>query len=355
MKVVSSRNFFIDTSSDLDGQEGDNTTLHMGGNGVRASDGQLLRISVRSFTMYRQFHRINQNNNKISLEINGNTTDVELKPKNYATVGNIVSEFASKLSAAALTLVQATGSSASSCTVLDAAPLGAETMWDTGDRLMSFNLQFNEYHEVLDKWSLRCFESQGESFAILGGDRLADFSTASSLDCTVESTKILRVVGRYPMQRHTDHHVFLRTDLPSTNIETASLQSAVGPHSTHTLASNILGKFDVDTEYVHFTSETETEYFLILTQRNLSSMRLFLTDSKNRPIARLAGSANKTAAGTGAAQSTTGNLNFSCVLRIDVLETMVPRTLQTDFAKSTSNITQKDVNTGRIRPGISRD
>lgn len=355
MKVVSSRNFFIDTSSDLDGQAGDNTTLHMGGNGVRAADGQLLRISVRSFTMYRQFHRINQNNNKVTLEIDGHTRDVEITSQNYATVGNIVTNFASKVATAALAAVQAVGrSSATSCTVLDAVPLGVETMWDTGDRLMAFNLQFNEYHEVLD-CSLRCFESQGESFAILGGDRLADLSTGSSLDFTVESTKILRVVGRYPMQRHTDHHVFLRTDLPSTNIETASLQSAVGPHSTHTLASNILGKFDVDTEYVHFKSETESEYFLVLTQRNLSSMRLFLTDSKNRPLARLAGSANKTASGTGAAQSTTGNLNFSCVLRIDVLETMVPRTLQTDFSKSTSSVTQKDVNTGRIRPGISRD
>ena len=356
MKVVSSRNFFIDTSSDLDGQAGDNTTLHMGGNGVRASDGQLLRISVRSFTMYRQFHRINQNNNKVSIEIDGHTRDVEITSQNYATVGSIVTDFASKVATAALALVQASGrSSATSCTVLDAVPLGSETMSSTGDRLMAFNLQFNDYHEVLD-CSLRCFESQGESFAILGGDRLADLSTASSLDFTVESTKVMRVVGRYPMQRHTDHHVFLRTDLPSTNIETASLQSAVGPHSTHTLASNILGKFDVDTEYVHFTSGTDTEFFLVLTQRNLSSMRLFLTDSKNRPLARLAGSANKTAAGTGTAQSTTGNLNFSCVLRLDVLEPTVTRAIHTDFAKSTSSVTTKDMqNTGlrRIRPGLS--
>jgi len=352
MKVVSSRNFFIDTSSDLDGQEGDNTTLHMGGNGVRASDGQLLRISVRSFTMYRQFHRINQNNNRVTLEIDGHTRDVEITSKNYATVGNIVTDFASKVKTAALSLVQAAGSSATTCDVLDAVPLESETMAGTGDRLMAFNLEFNEDHKVLD-WSLRCFASQGESFAILGGDRLVDTSTGSSLDCSNESTKVLRIVGRYPMQRHTDHHVFLRTDLPSTNIETASLQSAVGPHNTHTLASNILGQFEVDTEYVHFKSATESEYFLVLTQRNLSSMRLFLTDSKNRPIARLAGSANKTAAGTGAAQSTTGNLNFSCMLRIDVLETMVPRTLQTDFSKSTSSISQKDVNTGRIRPGLT--
>tara|TARA_B110001452_G_scaffold34400_1_gene26546 strand:- start:221 stop:472 length:252 start_codon:yes stop_codon:yes gene_type:complete len=83
-------------------------------------------------------------------------------------------------------------------------------------------------------------------------------------------------------------------------------------------------------------------------------MRLFLTDSKNRPLGRLAGFANKTAAGTGAAQSTTGNLNYSCLLRIDVLEVMTPRTLQTNFAKSTP-INPKDVSIGRVRPEDLRE
>lgn len=334
MQVVSSRNFFIDTSSDLNGQAGDNVTLHLGGNGIRASDGQLLRISVMSFAMYRNFHGVNQNNSKVSLEIDGAAIDIAITLKNYATVGDIVSDFANKVKAAALAHAQTNGSSATNCSVLDAVPLSSETMASTGDRLMSFNLSFDQAHNI-GEFKLRCFTSQGESFAILGGDRLADTSSDSSLDCSVESATVLRVVGRYPMQRHTDHHVFLRTDLPSTNIETSSLQSATGPFSTHTLGSNILGQFEVDTEYVHFNSATDSEYFLVLTQRSLSTMRLFLTDSKNRPIGRLTGSGNRTAAGTGDAQSTTGNLNFSCMLRIDVLQVTTPRTLQTNFAKST--------------------
>lgn len=158
-----------------------------------------------------------------------------------------MSDFADNVKSAALAHVEAAGSSATTCTVLDAVPLGSETMSSTGNRLMAFNLSFDQIHNIT-AFKLRCFSSHGESFAILGGDKLVDASAGSSFDCSRESTTVLRVVGRYPMQRHTDHHVFSQTDLPSTNIETASLQSATGPFNTHTLASNVLGQFEVDTE-----------------------------------------------------------------------------------------------------------
>ena len=57
--------------------------------------------------------------------------------------------------------------------------------------------------------------------------------------------------------------------------------------------------------------------------------RLFLTDSRGRPLGRTPGSNSKTAAGGGTAQSTTGNLSFSCTLRLDVIQKMQPNTLQT--------------------------
>ena len=109
-----------------------------------------------------------------------------------------MSDFADNVKSAALAHVEAAGSSATTCTVLDAVPLGSETMSSTGNRLMAFNLSFDQIHNIT-AFKLRCFSSHGESFAILGGDKLVDASAGSSFDCSRESTTVLRVVGRYPM------------------------------------------------------------------------------------------------------------------------------------------------------------
>ena len=339
MQTVSSRNLFIDTSEGLSDQPGDNTTIHLSGNGVHASDGQIVRLSLMAFNMYRNFHSINTNNSKATIEINGLTAkaaEIQMSLKNYGTCGDICGDFADQVKTSILSLVQSeTASSATVCTVLDAFPEPTATMSSTGDRIMSFNLSFDQAHNVTS-FKLQCFSSVGESYAILGGNRLPTGSTDSSFECTVVSTTVLRVQGLYPMQRHSEAHVFLRTDLSSSNIETASLASSSGPYSSHTLGSNILGMFELDTEYIHFTSSTDSEFSIVLTQRNLSSLRLYLTDSKNRPLGRASGSSNQTAAGLGLAQSTLGNLSFTAMIRIDIMQFSVPRGLQTTFTRPTN-------------------
>ena len=130
------------------------------------------------------------------------------------------------------------------------------------------------------------------------------------------------------MQRATDSHICLRCSLPNTNIETASFSAATGPYASHTLTSNILAMIPVDIEYVSFTSSTDGEFFLNLTTQTMSAIRLFLTDHKNRPLGRNAGSGSKTAAGTGTAQSTLGNLSFRAIIRVDVVQVTIPRELR---------------------------
>ena len=66
-----------------------------------------------------------------------------------------------------------------------------------------------------------------------------------------------------------------------------------------------------------------------------STLTLFLTDARNRPLGRQAGSASGTAAGSQTVgvlnsnlQSTQGNLFFTATIRIDVVQASFPQRLQ---------------------------
>ena len=63
-------------------------------------------------------------------------------------------------------------------------------------------------------------------------------------------------------------------------------------------------------------------------QKQLNHVRFFLTDRKNRPLGRLQGTASLTAAGPGTAQSTKGNLYFSAILRVDIIQSTIPKYLK---------------------------
>ena len=84
--------------------------------------------------------------------------------------------------------------------------------------------------------------------------------------------------------------------------------------------SDILGRVVVDREYVQYTAQTGREFFLDIHQKNMSNLRLKLTDSRNRPLVR---------SGSGTQQATLGNLEFSAVIRIDVIKKKQVNELET--------------------------
>ena len=82
-------------------------------------------------------------------------------------------------------------------------------------------------------------------------------------------------------------------------------------------------------------SSPSLEYFMNFQQRRLSTLILFLTDARNRPLGRLPGSSAGTAASSQTAgvlnsslQSTQGNLFFTATIRIDVVQVSFPNMLQ---------------------------
>ena len=333
-QVISSRNLFIDTSSDLNGSRGDDITLQLGSDSISAGSGQQIKLTLNYFCMYRNYYSINDTNNKFRLTTTNKAEELELTKKNYSTYGEIVQDFANTLSKTLLSHAIAAGSTATQCdaTLIKPNPSDSSPS-DTGDRIMSFTLVFNTAHDLGspgDLFSIQSFAPVGESYAILGGNRINDnTSIESSLITAIASSTEMTVQGYYPMQRSTDSHICLRCNLPNTNIETASLSSATGPYNSHTLSSNILAMIPNDFEFTKYTAGTNNEFFISLTTPQMSAIRLFITDNKNRPLGREAGVGTKTAAGTGSDQSTLGNLSFMAIIRVDVVQITIPNMLST--------------------------
>ena len=322
--LINSLNIYVDTSRDLDGP-GDNVNLQLAENSIAIQDGQLMKLSLTEFTMYRNFYSVNINNNKFRLTTDAGASELEITNKNYRTIGDVIADFAEKLRAQLQTDTGVT------CTAGTVLPADTELINSESDRMMSITLNFTSGHN-LTVCRVQCFTAVSDSFALLGGDRVDDptsIADSFDVDFTTSATAVV-ITGRYPAQRSTESHIFLRTDLRNNNIETASLSSATGPYQCHTLTSNIIAKIPIDVEFCSMVqSGPHDEFFVTLPQRSLNTLRLFLTDSKGRPLGRTAGSTGRTAAGTGTAQSTTGNLHFSCTLRLDVIQKQMPNTIQT--------------------------
>ena len=323
--LINSLNMYLDTSRDLDGP-GDDINLQLHGNSITVQDGQIMKLSMADFVMYRNWYSVNQNNGRFRLTTDAGASELELTSKNYRTIGDIVDDFAENLRAQLQTDTGVT------CTIAVSEPDETVLITSESDRILRVTLNFASNHN-LTVCRVQCFEAVSDSYALLGGDRIVDpASTDSSFDIDITSTATQVVItGRYPAQRSTESHLFVRTDLRSNNIESSSLSSATGPYpGHHTLTSNILAKIPIDVEFCSVTqSGPHDEFFVMLAQRSLTSMRLFLTDSRGRPLGRSAGSTSKTAAGTGTAQSTLGNLSFQCTLRLDVVQKQMPNTIVT--------------------------
>ena len=143
---MSSRNFFIDSSSDRQGGKGDDLTIQMGGDSLRCESGQQLKLTLREFSMYNTMYSVNVNNSKIKVTTNVAEAEGEVPFGNYATLGDITTAFASKIAQIALADAQAGGSSATVCSTVDITPNPQSTLSSTGQRLMSFTLRFDHAH-----------------------------------------------------------------------------------------------------------------------------------------------------------------------------------------------------------------
>lgn len=342
--VVNSHNIFIDTDRGIPNStnlKGDKYEVDLNSEGISVDEGQYLRLTLNEFTMYKNWTNVNDNNMTSRLIISdGGITDknmkIQMDTKNYEFINDIAVNYTSKVKTALDTHFGQTG------TIAAITPDNTAGINGTTDNVISFTYTITNLSSTLGVTKLiaQFPDVEGDAYALLGANRLideTDVATGGINITTVETGSAPNIVFTatfqhfYPAQRNTTHNIYLRTSLNTKGAETASLSDENTDQSRSQIVhSNILGKIPVNSEFCVFTSNTGREYFIDLPQKHFTHFRLYLTDEHNRQIGRRPNATNadtpnfKSLSLTGASarneQSTLGNLNFSCVIRTDVIQ-----------------------------------
>ena len=321
-QVVNSFNLFIDSEkSTLVGDkqsEGDDVHIHFEGQTIESGDGENIRLSLLNFTMFNNTYMVNINNSRFNVRGGSSTSAsfldvVNIDRKNYSNLKDLATSFATNLG-----------------TYL--ATISAATTFKNGSGSTIA-------HGITDL-KIQCLESEGESYVLLGGNRQDDSTdtTFNSLKITI-ATNTIRVQGYFPMQRLTDPYVYLRCNNAQSGLEMSVLSNDRGSYNTDIINSDIFAKLFKDVEYINYESNTGEEYFMNLQQRKIANLRLTLTDSKGRKLGRTSAQRNLgTAAGLmdssldfeSNLQNKTGNLNFTAVIRVDIIKNRSPVKLESE-------------------------
>lgn len=350
-QVVNSFNIFVDSEkSTLVGDkqsDGDDVHIHFEGQTIEAGDGENIRLSLLNFTMFNNTYMININNSRFNVRGASGTTPsfldvVNIDRKNYNNLNDLATSFASNLGTYLATKCAA--ATFENTTILPST----SSMSATDNRLLDITLTAKNgggstiAHGITDL-KIQCLEAEGESYVILGGNRQDD-----ATDTTFNSLKItgvtagattIRVQGYFPMQRLSDPYVYLRCNNAQSGLEMSVLSNDRGLYNSDIINSDIFAKLFKDVEYITYESNTGEEYFINLQQRKLANLRLFLTDSKGRKLGRTSGQRDLgTSAGLTDAnldfesntQNKTGNLNFTAVIRVDIIKNRSPIKLESE-------------------------
>lgn len=359
--IVNSFNIFIDSAKAAivgDGQStGDNYLVHLGENGFAAEDGEIIRMSLVNFNMFNNIYGVNINNSKFRVTTISDTTGgvqsgiVNMPRGNYKNVGAIAQIFGASLSGELKRQAILQGASSTITVTTVSTPTDTTQLNDNGDRLIKVALNFSSAHNLLiGSVYVQCFRQVGDSYALLGalgidGDDAADNISDNSFLVTVVDTTNITVQAYFPGQRLTEPNVFVRIAQSNNGLESVVSSDPIGNTQTNrydgeVVNSNILAKIPRDIEFINFETGSSDEYFVNLQQRKVSTLRVFLTDSKARPLGRpfnaptlslgtASGLENTT---TGAfesqEQNTRGNLFFEAVIKVEIIKVRDPKTLQ---------------------------
>ena len=340
-EVVKSYNIYVDTERSLNStSDGDNITLSLNQTPITCQDNQYIRLTLQSFSMYKSFTNINANNNIFKLTTEGGAgTPVPVKgkayylpSKDYPSRFSLARQFANTLANA---LATASGVALATSTV-SAANISPPRDGAT-DNIIKFKISFNGQHG-LTKVLVRTLVEDGDSFELLGTNRIRKYQSGTDLatweainslnvDLTTDPNSIT-VSCPYNCQLSSQQNVYLRTDVNNTNIQTESFvaenSDSVGSNPMST--SRILARMIVDNDFVQFTTGTQMEYFVNLNTRQLTFLRLYITDSHGRNIPqnveRNTDSNEPLFASEYVKQSTLGNRSWEAAIKVDIVQFM---------------------------------
>ena len=378
-QVINAFNLFVDSEK---GQvfgdannKGDDSHIHFENLGIEAGDGELIRLTLIDFTMMNNLYDIDHNNRRFTITGTGSSASafdevINMPIKNHRDLGSIASDFTNALAERLLVHSAANGSSAASTenTALEPQavvngggsdntnePTADGLLENTGTRLFSALITFKDSggtattHNITEL-VIQFPEAAGELYNIMGGERKAASLTGSAaseqaglkVTLTETSNKAILVQGYYPMQRTTKPNIYLRADMANNSLMSQVLDSGNGISTRKSVRSgNILAKIPFNRfenpEMIRYVARADKEYFIDLYHKRLSSLRLFLTDDRGRPLGRLMTESTKqTAAGfqennafVQNTQSTLGNLFFDATIRVEIVRVRIPKYLDT--------------------------
>jgi len=366
-EVVNSYNIYIDSERNISATStGDDIYLALSQTPITCTGNQYIRLTLQSFSMYKSFTNVNINNNKyiINGTFGAGTAPEPVWPKplpplpliyagfiadaNYDTTNSLGQQFADQLSGQ-LAYMSGIALAAIPITLPQSILTPGVNPPASGltNEIISFVINFAAPHQITNL-SIQFRIEDGDIFELLGGDRIfpTDPTTLSSIFVDTapdfgagpQNDKIL-IQCKYNCQLSTQQNVYLRTDINNTNIQTESFNSGNTDlaNNCSLMSSRILGKLVIDTEFVNYTTGTQMEYFVNLTTKQLTFLRLFLTDSHGRTIPAnvsreypdttgafayvpilLPGDPNPTPVN----QNTLGNRSFECIIKVDIVQYM---------------------------------
>lgn len=413
-QTVNAFNLYIDSErSNVVGDKqsrGDNVHYNFEGNTVECRDGEVMKLSLVDFHMPNNFYNVELKNSFARIKIaapitvtggqtpfnatvveRGNYYDVQDVATNFAyTVGTIIRTICPSggniqkitnntlvTQTTALVPIVAAGGNITK----GVYPLLTEQTFDgsgttirpstnaitqTGrpdKKLLDVTIEFQNAH-TLTELLISCQSAAGESYLLLGGERGDDSNSlthnsfqidlAPTVPDPAATTKQIRIRGYFPMQLTTEPHVYLRTTLGQNGLESAILARDAVTYNTEIVGSDILAKIPRNLDSFTYNANGSSEdFFIYYQQRKLNQIRLYLTDSKGRPIGRAGMADTLTVFGSGTAagaegtppsipplstdrttfasqnQNTQGNMYFTATLKIEVIKKSTPQLLET--------------------------
>jgi len=331
-QTVNAYNLFVDSGRALQSDStGDNIKFALNHHPISCGDNQFIRLSVQNFQMYKSWYNVNNNNNKFRINSTqsfpagsnvalSNVLDNnkgKLAEGNYATMYELASAFASGVGT---TLATWTGLTVSSYSGIN--PLSGQDVAGTGTNNIQFTITFTTVHGITASLlNLQTQVEDGDACDLLGGVRLITLNdiTSNSATITAPTTSSLLFVMPYNCQLTTINSIYLKTDLNTTNIGTITYLGRNTDDIASTdqiIQSRILAKIIPDVEFAGFTTQTNLEYFVNLTQKTLTHLSLRLTDSRDRPLPLILPS---TLSNT-KPSNVNGNRSFEAVIKIEIIQ-----------------------------------
>ena len=149
-------------------------------------------MTLNNFSMAKNFHDVNDTNNLFRLKVVSSVANKSfdnvtafLTPKNYASVHDLATEFADKIRASLVTRLGGT--------ILPHTNLLPEANVNSNTGIISFTMNTSIDHNITS--AIIQFNSDiSESYALLGGDRVENGTSANGADQQDTSTSSVIII-----------------------------------------------------------------------------------------------------------------------------------------------------------------